>query len=92
MTTYIAGPYGHLSQRETLHLYGWWPLDVFAIGRSLLLVVILFAGPLFEHGFVEGQWRSWLRPSTFRETLSTYIGFRNYVAVSLLSLFAGMSR
>lgn len=81
-TTYIAISYGHLSRHEILHLYGWWPLDVVAIGRSLLLVAILFAGPLLEQGVIEGQWRSWLRGKSLRETVSTYIGFRNYVAVS----------
>lgn len=56
-------------------------------GKTLLLVAILFAGPLFEAGIVEGEWRDWVRGQTAREVLSSWTGWRNLVVVSLFSLF-----
>lgn len=68
-----------------VRLLGWWPVGVLDIFRSLLLTVILFAGPLFERGIVEGEWRVWFRRSKLSESLGGWIGWRNYVAVCLLS-------
>ena len=65
-----------------LTLLGWWPVNVADIARSLLLTAILFLGPLYERGIVEGEWRSWFRRSKLSESLGGWIGWRNYVAVS----------
>lgn len=48
----------------------------------MLLVTILFAGPIFEHGIVDGDWRDWIKIKGVHETLSSWIGYRNYVVVS----------
>lgn len=51
------------------------------VARSFLLTAILFAGPLFERGAAEGEWKEWFRGSKIAETLGGWIGWRNYVAV-----------
>jgi len=47
----------------------------------MLLVVILFAGPLFEHGIVDGGLKDWIRGRDVYQVLSSWIGYRNYVVV-----------
>jgi prenyl protein peptidase len=64
-----------------VRILGWWPVGVLEIIRSLLLTAILFTGPLFERGIVEGEWRFWFRRSKLSESLGGWIGWRNYVAV-----------
>ncbi|CAG8902059.1 unnamed protein product [Penicillium egyptiacum] len=64
-----------------LRLLGWWPVGVLETLRSLSLTAILFMGPLFERGIVEGEWKFWFRPSKLSESLGGWIGWRNYVAV-----------
>lgn len=54
-------------------------MDIF---RSLLLTAILFAGPLFERGIAEGEWREWIQGGRVTASLRSWIGWRNYVAVS----------
>lgn len=66
---------------DALKLLGWWPLGIAEIFQSLLLTAILFSGPLFERGVAEGGWRSWVRGEGLSETLRSWIGFRNFVAV-----------
>lgn len=70
---------------DALKLMGWWPISLMEIFRSILLTAILFTGPLFERGIVEGEWREWLRGARVSETLGGWIGWRNYVAVSFLT-------
>ncbi|KAG9204857.1 hypothetical protein G6514_010091 [Epicoccum nigrum] len=45
----------------------------------MLLVCILFAGPLFENGIVDGDWKDWVKFKGLHETLSSWIGYRNFV-------------
>ncbi|KAL2217189.1 prenyl protein protease [Thermoascus aurantiacus ATCC 26904] len=71
---------GNASLSEALRLLGWWPVGPAEIVRSLLLTAILFAGPLFERGVAEGEWKDWVRGSRVAETLGGWIGYRNYVA------------
>lgn len=66
---------------EALKLLGWWPIGIVEIIKSLLLTAILFSGPLFERGVAEDGWKSWIRGEGVSETLRSWIGFRNYVAV-----------
>lgn len=74
---------------EALRLLGWWPIGIVEIIKSLLLTAILFGGPFFERGVVEDGWKSWIRGQGLSETLRSWIGFRNYVAVCLF-LFKSM--
>ncbi|KAF2085840.1 CaaX prenyl proteinase Rce1 [Saccharata proteae CBS 121410] len=80
VTLYAIVQYGHVSVVETLSLLGWWPLSLPEVLRTLLLLVILFSGPLFEHLVVDGGWRDalTLRPAYYE--LSSWIGWRNLVA------------
>ncbi|OQD78238.1 hypothetical protein PENDEC_c001G04248 [Penicillium decumbens] len=77
---WISVEKGNSSLGAALSLMGWWPLDLGDIARCFLLTVILFIGPLFERGIVEGEWRFWFRRSRLSESLSGWIGWRNYVA------------
>lgn len=72
---------GEASILEALKLLGWWPLGIVEIIQGLLLTAILFTGPLFERGIAEGDWKSWIRGEDLSETLQSWIGFRNFVAV-----------
>lgn len=72
---------GGSSLSAALSLLGWWPIDLGDILRSLLLTAILFIGPLYERGIVEGEWRSWFSRAKWSESLGGWIGWRNYVAV-----------
>lgn len=49
--------------------------------KPMLLTMILFAGPLFEKGVVEGGWRDWIVAKGVVAELNTWIGWRTYVAV-----------
>jgi prenyl protein peptidase len=42
--------------------------------------MILFIGPLFEQGVVKGRFWSWIKGEHIRETLGSWIGWRNLVA------------
>merc|ERR1711881_667888 len=57
----ITTKYGHIPPKETVHLLGWWPVDPLDVGRTILLCAILFVGPLFEAGYVEGKAVDWIR-------------------------------
>jgi prenyl protein peptidase len=69
---------------EIFKLLGLWPVSLFDTARSMLLVIILFAGPIFEHGVVDGELKDWIKLRGFRETLSSWIGYRNFIVVSHL--------
>ena len=69
--------YGNAAPIEILRLTGLWPIDPFDYPRVLLLVTILFIGPLYESVIVDSGWRScsW---TTFRETFfDSWTGYRN---------------
>lgn len=76
---------GDVSLAEAVKLLGWWPIGFSEIARSVLLTAILFTGPLFERGIAEGEWREWFRRNKISESLSGWIGWRNYVTVSRIS-------
>ena len=66
-----------------LRLLGWYPISILDIIRVLTLTALLFSGPMFEKGVVESQWRDWIRGRSLHETLSSWIGWRNFVAVRI---------
>ncbi|OAL01874.1 Abi-domain-containing protein [Phaeosphaeriaceae sp. SRC1lsM3a] len=65
--------------RDIFKLLGLWPVSLFDTARTMLLVMILFAGPLFEQGVVDGGWRDWIKLRGVHESLSSWIGYRNYI-------------
>ncbi len=80
---YVLNIHAELSFFETLRLLGWYPISISEIGRALLLTGILFAGPLFERGLAGSGWRDWIRGQRLNETLSSWIGWRNFIAVRM---------
>lgn len=68
------------SRLDILRLLGWYPADIIDVAKSFSLTAILFAGPLFEKAVIEDRWKGWIRGQTLNETLSSWIGWRNYVA------------
>lgn len=83
ITVYVVHEYGTNDFGSVFRILGWYPISLFDVGRILLLVAILFVGPLFEIGIVEGGWRSWITGRELLDVLSSWTGFRNLVAVSL---------
>ncbi|KAI9793387.1 MAG: hypothetical protein M1816_000279 [Peltula sp. TS41687] len=65
---------------KALHLLGYWPVSPLDVLKTLLLTAMLFTGPLFEKGLVEGQWRAWVRLQGIQQCLGGWIGWRNYIA------------
>jgi prenyl protein peptidase len=66
---------------NTMFLLGLWPVSLLDTVRTMLLVTTLFAGPLFEQGIVDGAFVDWIRLRGVYESLSSWIGYRNYVVV-----------
>lgn len=83
ITIYVLSSYTHASLLEILHLLGWYPISISDIVRVFFLTALLFTGPLFERGIVDSGWKDWIRGRRVHETLSSWIGWRNYVAVRL---------
>lgn len=84
LTIYILYQYGGVSPEGILKLLGIWPISIVDTAKTMLLVTILFAGPLFEQGVVDGGLKDWIRGSHVRETLTSWIGYRNFVVVRKL--------
>lgn len=74
------------SPLQTLHLLGYWPIGVIECIKSVALTALLFLGPIFEVTIVEGEWRNWIRLRGLSDTLRSWIGYRNLVAVSSFSI------
>lgn len=80
-TFYLLHSRGQLSLESALHHVGLWPIAPLAILQPLLLVCILYLGPLYQNIFVQQS----LSPlssvwSELVTSLSSSIGYRNYVA------------
>lgn len=71
-----------------LQAMGYWPLGLRDTLRSLLLVALLFSGPLFESLVLDGLWKDWLMLRPLLSTWHEWTSWRNLVAVSLAQLDA----
>ena len=80
ITLYVISTRADLFDWEMLHLLGWYPFSPFDVVKVFSLTALLFAGPLFEKGVIESGWRHWAKGRDFHETLSSWIGWRNYIA------------
>ncbi|MCJ1286546.1 hypothetical protein MMC26_005892 [Xylographa opegraphella] len=80
ITICILSFHAHVPRLRILKLLGWYPIDIAGTAKPLLLTALLFAGPLFEKGVVEGRWKEWMRGRRLYECLNSWIGWRNYVA------------
>jgi prenyl protein peptidase len=65
---------------EAIRLLGWWPIAFSDITRCCLLTFLLFLGPLFERIFVERDLDDFRHGRAIVESLSSWIGYRNFVA------------
>ena len=71
---------GGATPLDILRLFGMYPFHLLDVAKCLLLVAILFIGPLFESGVVEGNWRYWIKPSCAKEAVyDDWQGWRNIV-------------
>ena len=86
VTVVILHRSGDVSIQGILHLLGVWPIPILDIGKTMLLVMTLFAGPLFEQGIVDGELKDWIRFKGLHTSLSSWIGYRNYVVVRATNL------
>ena len=64
-----------------MHQMGYFPLGLGESAKGLALTAILFLGPLFEAGVVEGGWKDWVCLRGLDSVLRSWIGWRNIVAV-----------
>ncbi|PNS13825.1 hypothetical protein CAC42_1316 [Sphaceloma murrayae] len=80
ITINVQSVVGVATPAEMLHRAGIYPVILTDVVRTMTLVAILFAGPLYEAGIVEGGWRHWFRWSVIREEMyDDWIGWRNLV-------------
>ena len=69
-----------LTSIESLHLLGWWPLQLIDLAKACELTLLLYLGPIFEKTFIEGDVDDFRRGRKVVESLSSWQGYRNYVA------------
>ena len=69
-----------------LQAMGYWPLGLRDTLRSLLLVALLFSGPLYESLVFDGLWKDWLVLRPLLNVWYEWTSWRNLVAVSLARL------
>ena len=74
MTTAKAKPL------EAIHLLGWWPIKPLEFLKACSLVILLYTGPLFEVIFIEKDLRGFRGWDQTVATLSSWSGYRNYIA------------
>jgi prenyl protein peptidase len=72
---------GHASIRDVLRLFGLAPVLPWDCGKVLLLLAVLFLGPLYEYVVVDAAWKEWreLRRSVKDTFWTTWPAFRNMV-------------
>ena len=81
VTIFVINENAHPSRPEIFHLLGWFPIGLADTLNPLLLTMLLFSGPLFERTIVESGWKQWITGKPLIKTLSSWIGWRNFVAV-----------
>lgn len=80
ITVVVLATQGRCTLRDLLRLFGLYPVHSVDIAKCLLLVSILFIGPLFEAAIVEGEWRAWLTWNHYKDHVYDDLrGWRNYV-------------
>lgn len=68
-----------------LQAMGYWPLGLWESIRSLFLVGLLFAGPLYEALVVHGLWKDWTTLRPLSDVWHEWTSWRNLVMVSSLA-------
>lgn len=67
---------------SALRAMGYWPLGLWEALKSLALVTLLFAGPLYEVLVVDGLWRDWMTLQPLCSVWNEWTSWRNLVMVS----------
>ncbi|MCJ1356591.1 MAG: hypothetical protein MMC33_006586 [Icmadophila ericetorum] len=80
ITVRLIQLYTRATVLESFHQLAWYPISVVDTVKPIFLTIILFAGPLFERGIVEGGWRDWIVGKGVVEELSSWMGWRTYIA------------
>lgn len=68
---------------------GYVPIGIVEAAKSVVLTAILFVGPLYEAGIVEGSWRNWIRLRGLDAVISSWMGWRNMIAVRVFLVYFG---
>jgi prenyl protein peptidase len=79
-TLYLIVVTGKASPLEAIHLMGWWPIKPLDYVKSCCLVLVLYTGPLFEIFLIERDFRGFSGWQEAVATLTSWQGYRNYVA------------
>ncbi|KEF63880.1 prenyl protein peptidase [Exophiala aquamarina CBS 119918] len=79
-TLYLLVVTAKLTPIQSLHFLGYWPLSITDSAKSCALALLLYLGPLFEKIFIEGDMTDLRRGRKVVESLSSWQGYRNYVA------------
>lgn len=79
-TLYLLIRTAKLTPTQSLHFLGYWPLSITDLAKSCALTLLLYLGPLFEKIFIEGDMTDFRRGRKVVESLSSWQGYRNYVA------------
>ncbi|KAF2221362.1 hypothetical protein BDZ85DRAFT_265251 [Elsinoe ampelina] len=76
----VQGVRGIVTPVELLQRAGVYPIILTDVVKTMCLVAVLFAAPLYEAGLVEGGWRQWFRWHVIRSELyDDWVGWRNFV-------------
>ncbi|PSK57894.1 hypothetical protein B9Z65_9096 [Elsinoe australis] len=80
ITMNVQSIVGVATPSEMLQRAGVYPIIWTDVVRTMILVAILFAGPLYEAGIVDGGWRYWIDWRNIKEEVyDDWVGWRNYV-------------
>ncbi|EXJ93557.1 prenyl protein peptidase [Capronia coronata CBS 617.96] len=79
-TLYLLVVTAKLTAFDALHLLGWWPVQLVDVAKCCALTLLLYTGPLFEKIFIEGDLDDFRRGRGVVESLSSWQGYRNFVA------------
>ncbi|WPH04054.1 Hypothetical protein R9X50_00693800 [Acrodontium crateriforme] len=75
----VLTTHGHASPFDVLHLLGIWPVVALDVVKTIVLLAVLFIGPLYESLLVDGDWCSW-SPSSLKEAVwDRWTGYRNLI-------------
>jgi len=79
-TLYLLVVTAKLTPTQSLHFLGYWPLSITDVAKACALTLLLYLGPLFEKICIEGDMDNFRRGRKVVESLSSWQGYRNYVA------------